>query len=187
MKNLIRRPIVITLLAGLAAASLHAAPETLPAVDFGKLPGPASGGEFVEVNVSSNLIAMAVRLAKDAEPEITGALRNLQRIHVNVIGLDDGNRAQVQERVKTIRTDLDTQGWERLVAVQQDEQNVVVQIKTKGDQLVQGLMVTIFTGKKQAVLVNIVGDIDPDKLALIGERFDIDPLKKLQLQGKKKS
>ena len=33
-------------------------------------------------------------------------------------------------------------------------------------------------GKKEAVLVNIVGDLKPEKLAMIGERFNIEPLKK---------
>ena len=37
----------------------------------------------------------------------------------------------------------------------------------------------------QAVLVNIVGDIRPEKLAMVGEKFDIGPLKELKLAKKK--
>jgi hypothetical protein len=34
-------------------------------------------------------------------------------------------------------------------------------------------------GNHQAVFVNIVGDIKPEQIAMIGERLHIDPLKKI--------
>jgi len=37
----------------------------------------------------------------------------------------------------------------------------------------------VLSGNKEAVLVNIVGNIQPDKIALIGERFNIEPLKEI--------
>jgi hypothetical protein len=42
---------------------------------------------------------------------------------------------------------------------------------------VQGVVVTVTDGNKEAVFVNVVGNIQVDKLATIGERFGIDPLK----------
>jgi hypothetical protein len=49
----------------------------------------------------------------------------------------------------------------------------------RGPEAVEGVVVTVLDGKKQAVLINIVGDIRPEKLGAIGERFNIDPLKQL--------
>jgi hypothetical protein len=34
-------------------------------------------------------------------------------------------------------------------------------------------------GKQQAIFVNIVGDIKPEQLALLGDRLHIEPLKKI--------
>jgi hypothetical protein len=34
-------------------------------------------------------------------------------------------------------------------------------------------------GNKEAVFVNVVGDIKPDQLSMLGDRLHIDPLKKL--------
>ena len=147
-------------------------------VEFGKFTPPAAG-EFVEVNLDSNIIAMAARLGKQSEPEITEVLAGLQRVRVNVIGLDDGNREEVQGRLKTIRGELDRRGWARVVTVQGPGQDIAAYIKTRGEEAVEGIVVTIVEGGKQAVLVNIVGDIKPEKLVVIGERFDVDPLKKL--------
>ena len=148
-------------------------------VDFGKFSPSASGGEFVEVNVKSNLIAMVARLTKKEEPEVAELLSGLQLIRVNVIGLNEENRAEIQERVKTIRGELDAQGWESIVTAQQKNEDVRIYLKIRGDEAVQGLVVTILEGNKQAVLVNIVGDIKPEKLAEVGEQFNIDPLKKI--------
>jgi hypothetical protein len=166
------------------ATSAGAEPADSGYVDFGKLSAPASGGEFVEVNISSNLISLVATLAKDSEPEVTDLVHGLQHIRVNVIGLDDGNRSELQERVKKLRGELDSQGWERVVTAQQKDQDVVVQLKTRGGEAIQGLVVTVINGTQQAVLVNIVGDIKPDKIAAIGRKLNIDPLKHLPPLGK---
>jgi len=183
LKPLILPSILLALLAGATGAGVFAQSSNSGYIDFGKLPPPASG-DFVEVNISSNLIAMVASVGKQAEPEIAELVHNLQRIRVSVIGLDDENRPAVQKRVKAIRDDLDTQGWERVVAAQNQGEDVVVQVKMRGGEAVEGVAVTVLSGTKQAVLVNVIGDIRPEKLAVIGERFDIEPLKKLHLGGK---
>jgi len=148
-------------------------------VDFGKLAAPASGGEFVEVQISSNLIGMAARLVEKSEPEVGEVIRGLKLIRVNVIGLTDENRAEMQKRVKTIRGELDAQKWERIVTAQKENEDVGIYLKMRGEEAVEGLVVTVLSGNKEAVLVNIVGNIQPDKIALIGERFNIEPLKEI--------
>jgi len=148
-------------------------------VDFGKLAAPASGGEFVEVQISSNLIGMAARLVEKSEPEVGEVIRGLKLIRVNVIGLTDENRAEMQKRVKAIRGELDAQKWERIVTAQKENEDVGIYLKMRGEEAVEGLVVTVLSGNKEAVLVNIVGNIQPDKIALIGERFNIEPLKEI--------
>jgi hypothetical protein len=148
-------------------------------VDFGRFSAPASGGEFVEVNVKANLIAMVARLAEKQEPEAAELLRGLQMVRVNVLGLDDENRADVQKRVAKIRSDLDGHGWERVVTSQKKDEDVAIFLKMRGSEAVEGLVVTVVEGNRQAVLVNIVGDIKPEKIAVVGERLNIEPLKKI--------
>ena len=63
MKDLICCTLALSML--IASAGLAVSAESNPPgyVDFGTLPAPSSGGEFVEVNVKNNLISMIARLA----------------------------------------------------------------------------------------------------------------------------
>jgi hypothetical protein len=165
--------------AALVMARAQGGPSAAGDVDFGKFAPASAGAEFVEVNINNNLIAMAARLAGAQEPEIAEVLKGLRRVRVNVIGLTDANRADILKRVADIRSELDTKGWERIVTAQQENEDVGVYVKTRGDEAVEGIVVTVVEGQREAVLVNIVGDLKPEKLAVVGERFNIEPLKKV--------
>src|SRR6266705_3229929 len=162
MKHILRSTFCLAVFSALIATTVHAQKAAPGYVDFGKFSPAVSGGEFVEVQVKSNLISMAARMAQKDQPEVAELIRGLQLIRVNVIGLDDQNRAEVEKRVKSIRSELDAQGWERVV-------------------------VTVLDANREAVLINIVGDLKPEKLAVVGERFNIEPLKKLGPMLKKPS
>ncbi|MGE3310184.1 MAG: DUF4252 domain-containing protein [Limisphaerales bacterium] len=191
MKSFARLAATTCLAIACLTPSLHAAdPVADPAagfVDFGKFTPPTGGGQFVEVNIKSSLIGLAARLAESAEPDVADLLRKLHAIRVNVIGVDDANRAELGERLARIRTELDAKGWERIVTVQEKNQEVGVYLRQRGEEAIEGVVVTVLEPNKEAVLVNVVGDIRPEKIAELGERFGIDPLKKLGAATRKKS
>jgi len=181
MKNLNRNAIAITVFALVANCGAMASDTEIGYIDFGKFSPPEGGGQFVEVNIKGNLISMAARLAQREEPEIAELLRGLKLVRVNVIGLDQDNRAEIEDRVSGIRARLEKQGWESIVTARNGNDDVRVYLKTRGDEAVEGLVVTVLGKQGEAVLVNIVGDIQPEKVAVVGERFNIEPLKELGL------
>ncbi|HEY0966429.1 MAG TPA: DUF4252 domain-containing protein [Opitutaceae bacterium] len=162
----------------LATAGLLSASAAEPGfVDFGSFT-PSAGGEFVEVNLQEGLIKFAARIAAKEEPAAAEVLRGLKRVRVNVIELDDTNRKSTTERVEKIRTELASQGWEQIVTVKgRSDENVVVFMKTSGEDVIEGIVVTVIEDDRKAVLVNVVGQIKADQLAELGERLDIEPLK----------
>ncbi|MGA2661277.1 MAG: DUF4252 domain-containing protein [Verrucomicrobiota bacterium] len=168
-------------IAVLAAAGASARAETpLPGqVDFGTFSPPGSKGEFVEINVPASLIGLAARFFEKQEPDVAKLLNGLQLVHVSVIGLNDQNRAEFERRAEKVRKELEAKGWERVVKVVKEEQDIGIYLKTQGKETVQGLALVLFAGKEQAVFANIVGDIKPEQLALLGERLHIEPLKNL--------
>jgi hypothetical protein len=144
-------------------------------VDFGTL-NPTGDNQFVEVNIKSNLIAMVASLTKKSEPEVTQVIEGLKQIRVNVVGLSKENRDDMKKRITNIRETLDKGGWERIVTAVEKNQDIGVFLKTKDAKTVEGVCVTVME-KDQLVLINVVGNIQPEKLAVVGERFDLEPLK----------
>jgi len=178
MNSLLRTSAAIA--TGLALLLPLAADTTEPGyVDLGHFSRSPDGGQFVEVNLKGSLLAMAVKVAETEEPEVAELLRGIHAVRVNVVGVNDSNRQELTDRVETLRATLSTGGWERVVTVQEKDQDVGVFLKTQGSDSIQGVVVTVLNGKDQAVFVNVVGNIQPEKIAQLGEHFGIEPLQKL--------
>jgi hypothetical protein len=169
---------IITLCA--AATLVRGADEMLPGqVDLGTFSPPKGDGQFVEVNIPNDVIALAARLVEKDQPEVAKILNGLKLVRVDVIGLDDENRAELQKRAQQLRTDLAGKGWERIVTAQQKGQDVSVYLKIADKGAIQGLAAVVIDGKEHAVFANVVGDIKPEQLAMLGDKFHIDPLKQI--------
>ena len=190
MKNLIRSSLAAATLSLVLIAPSRAAEVEVGAIDIGQLM-PSAKGQFVEVNLSQAMLKFAARIAARHEPEAAEMIRNLKSIRVNVVGLDDTNRAATVEQIESVRRKLETQGWTKMVTVREknDGDNVDVHVKQHGEEAIDGLVVTVIDRKGEAVFVNIVGNINADQIAKIAEKFDIEPLRKvhLKLDSKKKA
>lgn len=172
---------ITTLLLASSLIALPALAEPTPTagqIDFGSISAPADG-QFVEVNIRANLISMAAKLAEKSEPEVARLLRGLKSVRVNVVSLNDDNREEITERIQSVRRQLTKDGWERIVTVKENNEDIGVFVKTRGEEAVEGVVVTVIDGGKEAVFVNVVGDIQPEQIAKVGESLNIDPLKKL--------
>jgi hypothetical protein len=163
MKSLARITVSSLVALTLLTPPLWAADEPSGFVDFGKFAKPGEGRQYVEVNVGAALISIAARITEKSEPEIADLLRGLKSVRVNVVGLDDTNRGEVSDKAAKIRGELEAKGWERVVAVQEKQQDVGVYLKHRGEEAIEGVVVTVIDGDKEAVFVNVVGDIKPEK------------------------
>ena len=177
MKTALRRLFATALIAAAPTLATHA--ESPGLVDFGKFTAPGNGSEFVEVQVRSNLLNFAATLVEKEEPDAAKLLRSVQLVRVNVVGLTDANREEMQNRVKDIRQKLESSGWERNVNVQgKDGEDVGVYIQMQGSTALAGVAVTVID-RGNVVLVNLVGDIRPEQISALGEKLNIQPLKKI--------
>ena len=77
MKNLISHSLAIAVLAAGVSLNVLADPPS-GQVDFGKLAAPGNGGEFVEIQVNSNLLSLAARLVEKQQPDAAKLLRGVQ-------------------------------------------------------------------------------------------------------------
>jgi hypothetical protein len=151
-------------------------------VDFGKIK-PTDGCEFVEVNLPATLLGFASCFVDKQDAEVAGLIRSLKHVRVNVVGYNDSSLQEITTRVQSIRRDLESQGWTQMVTARQtgQAQDVVVYVKTT-DDTIQGILVTVIDpSQKQAVLVNLVGNIKPEQIAAVGRSLHIDPLAHLAI------
>lgn len=189
MKNLLRSSLAAATLSLALTTFASAAEAQSGAIDIGQLM-PSAKGEFVEINLSSAMLKFAARIAARQEPEAAELIRNLKSIRVNVVGLDDSNRDSTIEQIEGVRRKLEAQGWTKMVTVREKNggDNVDVHVMQRGEESIDGLVVTVLDKKGEAVFVNIVGNINADQIAQIADKFDIEPLRKvhLKIEGKKK-
>lgn len=185
MKNVLRSSL---LAAGFAlAATAFAATESAPGyVDFSSFV-PNSEGQIVEVKVNAGLLKFAAKLAAKQEPAAAELLKRIQHVHVNVVGLDESNRSAAVEKVEAVRLHLEAAGWAPTVNVREPKQGqqVAVYIKSRGEEAIEGIVVTVIDDDKEAVFVNVVGDIRPEQLGELTARFQVDALHGVDLQGAK--
>ncbi len=152
--------------------------DTVPGqVDFGSFARSSSGGEFVDVQLKGPLLSLAAKLAGKDDPDVAQLVGSLTSVHVNVVSLGDDNRGDVRKRLTDLRGQLDTGGWEHVVNVDDKDSHVNVYLKMRGTESVEGVVVMVEDGGKEAVLVNVVGDVKPEQLEKLGDKLNIKPLK----------
>lgn len=147
-------------------------------VDFGSFNAGDTNSEFVEIRVSKNLINLAARLLEKQEPEVAKLLGSVDGVRVNVIGLDDSNRKHIVSRALDIRNNLENSGWDKVVTVKKQNEDVGVYLKADQKETVEGVTVVVMQDNKEAVFINVIGNIKPEQLSILGERLHIEALKK---------
>lgn len=175
--RLLQPPCIVAAVSVLLSGPLCADNPPPGFVDFGKFTKPTNG-ELVEINLSGDTIAMAAQLAGKSQPDAADALRSVHSLRVNVIGLDNQNREEVTSRMKALRNDLTTLGWQQVVSVQEKKDDVGIYLKTRGKDAIEGVVITVLDGRKEAVFINVVGDIKVEKLASLANKLNLDALKK---------
>jgi hypothetical protein len=182
MKNSLRLLCTAAFVSAAMLVSASAADEP-GYVDIGQL-APSAKGEFVEINLSPALLKFAARIAKHHEPDAAEIVGDIKRIRVNVVDLDDGNRAATIAKIEDVRAKLESQGWTRMVTVREADggDNVAVFAKMQSEDAIDGLVVTVIDRRGQAVFVNVVGNISADKIGALAEKYDIEPLRKVKIK-----
>ncbi len=166
--------------ASIVALSLPATAESLESgkVDFGDFSALKSGGKFVEINIGRALIGLATRFIPEDQADLANILNGLHGIEVRVVGVTDDNRPALEKRTQEVRKYIDNHGWDHVVSAHNGGHDADIYLKMENQDTVAGLAVVAMDSNKEAVFINIVGNIKPDQLATVGEQLGIDPLKK---------
>lgn len=164
----------LCLTALLISLPVHAAPQGQ--IDFADL-SSYYGEPKVEVNLSAGLMKLMGRFADNEDPEIGNVLSNLEFIKVRVYNLN-GKVEKANSTIDEVSSELRADNWETLVTVNDNEENQKVRIFSKStESVIDGVVVMVVSPEKEggeAVFINIVGEIDPEKIGQVAETLDID-------------
>ena len=172
MKNF-KQLLSISIFTLLFASSAYA--KSLGQIDFDDL-SSHYGEAKVEINLSASLMNMVGSFAKSEDPEIAEILSNLEFIKVRVYNLN-GKVEKANTTIDSVSKKLRAEKWETLVTVNDNEENQKVRIFSKStNDVIEGVVVMVVSSEKgagEAVFINIVGEIDPNKIAKITNTLDI--------------
>jgi hypothetical protein len=129
----------------------------------------------LEINLEGFLLSMAAGAMKIAEPELAEVLDKLLYVRVERYDLPVQKRREVQDKNGELAKSLDKAGWERIVRVRENRDDVYVYLKPEKKQIV-GIVVLAIEGSENVLFANIVGNIDPEQIGRIGSRWDLDHL-----------
>ena len=189
MKLTMLRLISIALVAAVCgAAPVHAQNARLQIDHLDKLFPKAV--ETVDVNIDGSLLLMAskfLRGDKADEAAVKEIVQALKGVYVKGVEFDkEGEYSDAD--VESVRQQLSTPGWERIVGVRskRDGENVEVFLMINNDAVIEGIGVLI-SDPKQVMVVNVVGPLDPEKINNLRGQFGIPKDFALDFGGAKRS
>lgn len=183
MKTFLRSSFLLLTLSALLAATASAKSAD-GYVNFNSFL-PSKSGDVVEITIGSTLLKFAAMVAKYEEPAAAQLLRSIKHVRINVVELDRSNRADAASKLADVRKGLKSKGWVRTITVRENDprQHVDVYIKSSDDDTIEGVVVTVLDENKEAVFVNVVGNIKAEQIARLCERFEVDVLNDLNLKS----
>ena len=174
MKTTIIRKIAVAALTALLAFPVMAQEDALKDypgyVDFGEL-SDIFGEPTVQIAVGSSLLGLVGALSAQEDPEAAELFKRLNGVRVNVFEHTEVSEEGI-EFVKDASSKLSSMGWESVVTVNSEDEQVRIFMKINED-MVQGITVMVVEAT-EAVFVNVIGDLNPAELEKVMDNFDVD-------------
>ena len=174
MNRLLMSKFVIGLFCALLALPVMAQEDELvdlPGyVDFGDL-SATYGEPKITINLGGTMLNFVGMMSSSESPETSEMISKLKGIRVQIYSLDENVDAARDQFSKT-RSGLKSSGWEPIVQVNEDDEQVLVYMKAV-DGNMEGMTVMV-VDEEEAVFVNVIGQLNPAELAQVMDKFDVN-------------
>lgn len=142
------------------------------------LPGYVSFGELnsiygepkVNISIGGALLGFVGAMAKNEDPEAAAIFNKLKGVRVSVYSTEGKSEAALGQ-VDQVRKSLTSTNWEPIVQVSDDGERVQIFMKMSG-ALMDGL-VLMAVDDEEAVFINVIGQLDPEELSQVMNKFDV--------------
>jgi uncharacterized protein DUF4252 len=138
----------------------------------------------VEVNLEGVLLRMIAEATKLEDPAFSAVIAGLRSISVQVFPLAGVDEGSVKTRIGRAVRWLEDRGWRSTVRVREAGEETYIYLK-ESDGAIAGLTLLSLQPGDEAVVINIVGRIDPAQIGRLGRSLHIEHLEKVPDSGKK--
>lgn len=107
----------------------------------------------------------------DDDPETQALLRGLDGVRLRIYEID-GDSARVAARIDRMSHRLQSDGWEPVVQVREGCEQTHMLIRTV-DQRMRGITVLASDGEAEAVVINLMGELQPRQFANVMIALDV--------------
>jgi hypothetical protein len=174
MKRILMSKFVIGLFCALLALPAMAQEDELvdlPGyVDFGDL-SATYGEPKITINLGGTMLNFVGMMSSSESPETSEMISKLKGIRVQIYSLDE-NVDAARDQFSETRSSLKSSGWEPIVQVNEDDEQVLVYMKSV-DGNMEGMTVMV-VDEEEAVFVNVIGQLNPAELAQVMDKFDVN-------------
>ena len=159
-------------------ANWAAAAENHPGyVDFADLRGLVDAEPVVEVTLREPLLRLVTEAIPEEDVEAAGFVSRLLNVRLHVYEDIVGDVTEVAATMNELSAGLEEDGWERVVRVRDDDDQVDIFLNfSEDDAEVYGIALMVVSEDGEVVLGNIVGNIRMEDISALGRRFDIEEL-----------
>jgi hypothetical protein len=129
----------------------------------------------VDINLQGSMLRLVGASVLREEPSLAALVSDLIAIRVLVTPANELRPQQVDAAIGRGAAALEKLGWQRVVKVREVDEQVHVYLKEVDGQI-EGLTLFVFEPDDELTMINLVGKVDLEQLAAIGQAFDIPTL-----------
>lgn len=133
--------------------------------------GIADTDRVLTLSIGPALLRFAARHVED-DPETRALLQSLEGVRIRIYEID-GDAAGVAARMSNMSDRLEHSGWERVLLVRQEREQAHMLLKLDGDRI-SGMTVLVSDGEAEAVVINLMGDIQPRQFGGVMAALDVN-------------
>lgn len=144
-------------------------------VDFANLDSEY-GEPKVMVNLNKTMLGFISKMNM-SDPEASELISKLKAVRIQIYNMTDNDQPAL-DLIAKVSEDIKTKDWLPIVSVNEKDEKVRVFTKIT-DDIMDGLVVMVINNseerkEREAVFINIVGEIDPAQINKVTESLNID-------------
>jgi hypothetical protein len=129
----------------------------------------------LEINLNKGMLQLVAAALSTEEPEFSELVGGLESIRVRIAPAESFDQESVRRKLTDATAWLAERDWGTMLRIR-DAGEVVHVFTRVSDGELQGIAVLAMEEYGDAVLINVVGSLDPERLARLAEVLDIPEL-----------